>query len=145
MRLSDLEPWIQWAGIGQLGLCAGTLVLPRVLGWRTKLAVLPNLERQMFWVYAAYIWGTNLAFGLLSALAPAWLVDGSGLSTAVLGFIALYWGARVVLQFVYFDLESARPPGAHFRAAELVLDLLFIGLTALYGGACVLSLLATRS
>ena len=142
MDLVELRPWIRLAGVGQLCLCAGTLVLPRVLGWRTKLAVLPTLERQMFWVYAGYIWATNLAFGLVSALAPGWLLDGSGLASAVLGFIAVYWGARVVLQFAYFDLASARPPGALFRVAERALDLLFVGLTALYGGACVLSVLA---
>jgi hypothetical protein len=141
MDLVDLEPWIQLAGVAQLCLCAGTLALPRMLGWRAKLAVLPTLEQQMFWVYAGYIWGTNLGFGLVSALAPGWLVDGSGLASAVLGFIAAYWGARVVLQFVYFDLASARPPGAFFRVAERALDLLFVGLTALYGGACALSVL----
>lgn len=141
MDLEDLEPWLRLAGAGQLLLCIGTLALPHVLAWRAKLAVLPTLERQMFWVYAGYIWGTNLGFGLVSALAPGWLVDGSGLASAVLGFIAVYWGARVVLQFGYFDLASARPPGRIFRVAEHALDLLFVGLTALYGAACVLSVL----
>lgn len=141
MHLADLGPWIQLAGVGHIGLCLGTLALPRMLGWREKLLALPTLERQMFWVYAAYIWGTNLAFGLVSALAPAWLLDGSGLASAVLGFIAVYWGARVVLQFAYFDLASARPPGTLSRVAEGVLDVLFIWLTVLYGAACVLSVM----
>jgi hypothetical protein len=141
MHLADLAPWIQLAGVGQVGLCLGTLALPRMLGWGEKLAALPTLERQMFWVYAAYIWGTNLAFGLVSALAPEWLLDGSGLASAVLGFIAVYWGARVALQFAYFDLASARPPGAMFRLAERALDVLFIGLTGLYGTACALSVM----
>ncbi|MBK9387577.1 MAG: hypothetical protein IPN34_22410 [Planctomycetes bacterium] len=144
MKLSDLHLPMAFAGAAQLLLCLGTLALPRVLGWREKLALLPTLERQMFYVYAAYIWGTNLAFGLVSLAAPGWMLDGSGLASAVLGFIALYWGARVALQFLYFDLRSARPPGVHFVVAERALDLLFVGLTLLYGAACACSIAGLR-
>jgi hypothetical protein len=140
MTLSSLALWIALAGWGQLALCAGTLALPRILKWREKLAATPKLERQMFLVYAAYIWATNLAFGLLSALAPRLLLDGSPLAACVLGFIALYWGARVALQFGYFDLKSARPPGWFYVAAEQALNVLFVGLTLLYGAAFVLTL-----
>ncbi|MBL8896561.1 MAG: hypothetical protein JNM84_02985 [Planctomycetes bacterium] len=144
MALERFELWITAAGAAQLLLCLGTLALPRILRWREKLAVLPTLERQMFYVYAAYIWGTNLAFGLVSCFAAPWLLDGSGLASAVLGFIALYWGARVALQFLYFDLRSARPPGVIFVVAERALELLFVGLTLLYGTACACSIAGLR-
>ncbi len=128
-----LELGLVLAGFGQLALCAGTLALPRILDWRRKLAALPRLEGQVFRVYAGYIWGTNLAFGLVSALAPDWLLDGSPLATAVAAFICVYWTVRLLLQFAYLDLAAARPPGGVYRALEVVLDALFVALTVGYG------------
>jgi hypothetical protein len=97
------------------------------------------LTRQVFWTYAAYIWGTNLCFGLLSVGTPASLVDGSTLAAAVSGFIALYWGARVVIQFAYFD-RSAVPPGKLVLLAEIALVSLFVFFTVTYGWAAVVNL-----
>ena len=119
------------AGIGQIALIIGSLAIPRVLGWREDTAQLKPLTRQVFWTYAAYIWSINLAFGLLSACKPAWLLDGSGLARALSGAIALYWGARVGVQFFYFDRSSA-PPGFVFKLAEAALVALFIALTIIY-------------
>ena len=42
-----------------------------------RVALRPLL-RQVFWTYAAYIWFTNLCFGLVSALAPHWLLERCG-------------------------------------------------------------------
>lgn len=127
------------AGLGQLALIAASLAIPRVLHWREETAKLRPLMRQLFWTYAAYIWGTNLAFGLVSALAPAWLLDRSPLAGAVTAFIALYWGARVLIQFLYFDRQDA-PPGRLVRVAEAGLVSLFLYLTLVYGAATVFNL-----
>ena len=121
------------AGVGQLALAAGSLAIPKVLRWSDDVAKLRPLTRQVFWTYAAYIWTTNLAFGLLSALAPGWLLDGSPLAGAVAGFIAVYWGARVIIQFTYFDRSEA-PKGLQFVLAEVALVALFVALTVIYGG-----------
>ena len=51
---------------------------------------------------------------------------------AVCGFIATYWGARLVIQFAYFDHSDA-PKGRHFAVAEAALVGLFLLLTAAYG------------
>jgi hypothetical protein len=124
------------AGLGQLALAAASLAIPRVLGWRAETAKLRPLLRQVFWTYAAYIWGINLSFGLLSTLAPAWLLDRSPLAGAVAGFIAVYWGARVVVQFVYFDRTDA-PGGPGFRLAEGALVALFLYLTVVYAAVAL--------
>lgn len=68
--LVPLEPLVVMAGLGQFGLALGNLAIPRVLGWRGDVAKLRPLTRQVFWTYAAHIWATNVAFGLVSALAP---------------------------------------------------------------------------
>jgi hypothetical protein len=92
------------------------------------------LTRQVFWTYAAYIWATNLSFGLLSALAPCWLLDRSPLAAVVSGFIAVYWAARLVIQFAWFD-RGGLPSGWAVRLAEAALVGLFAFLTAVYGWA----------
>jgi len=120
------------AGVGQVLLALFSLAIPRVLGFEAETAKLRPLLRQMFWTYAGYILCTNLSFGLLSALAPGWLLDGSPLAAAVTGFITAYWGARVVLQFTYFDRSDA-PAGAHVRLAEAGLVALFLYLVLVYG------------
>jgi len=122
------------AGIGQLALAAASLAIPRVLGWREETARLSPLTRQVFWVYAAYIWSFHVSFGLLSLAAPGWLLDRSPLAAAVCGFIAVYWGARLVIQFAWFR-RSAPPGGARFQAAEIALVGLFLFLVTVYGAA----------
>jgi len=134
-----LESLVRLAGLGQLGLAAASTAIPSVLRWREGMAGLRPLLRQVFWVYAAYILGFHLAFGALSALAPGWLLDGSGLATALTGFIAAYWGVRLALQFLYLD-RSDVPRGALFRVAEAVLVALFVFLTAVYGAALAANL-----
>ena len=120
------------AGVGQLILVVASLAIPRVLRWPEDLARLRPLTRQVFWTYAGYIWATNLAFGLVSALAPGWLLDRSPLAGAVCGFIATYWGARVVIQFAYFERADA-PQGLRYTLGEAALVVLFVGLTLVYG------------
>jgi len=91
-------------------------------------------SRQVFWVYAGYVCATNLAFGLLSALAPAALLNGSFLAGAVAGFIASWWGARLVTQLVYFE-PAATAEGRRLHLVEAALLCLFAALTAVYGAA----------
>jgi hypothetical protein len=129
-----LEPLLLLAGAGQIALVFGSLAIPRQLGWREKLAATTPLIRQMFWVYAAYILATNLAFGLLSALAPAALLARTPLAAAVCAFICVYWVSRVIVQWSYFDLsELPRSPFNTF--ARFTLEGLFVALALVYGAA----------
>ena len=126
------------AGLGQLALVAASLAIPRVLRWGEDTAKLRPLTRQVFWTYAAYIWCTNLAFGLVS-LRPAWLLDCSPLAGCVTGFITAYWTGRVLVQFFYFD-RSGVPPGPHVRLAEVALVGLFFYLSVVYAAALLFNL-----
>jgi hypothetical protein len=135
----SLESVVRLAGLGQLALAAASTAIPFVLRWRAETAGLRTLIRQIFWVYAGYILGFHVAFGLLSLLAPGWLLDGSGLAAAVSGFIATYWSVRLVLQFTYLDRSDA-PQGPWFSAAEVALVSLFVFLSATYTVALVMNL-----
>jgi len=124
---------IMIAGVGQILLALASLAIPKVLDWRRETAKLEPLTRQVFWTYSGYIWGTNVCFGLLSSLAPAWLLDGSPLARAVCAYIALYWGARVIVQLGFFRKHT--PPGFLPRLAEWVLTIFFVALAVVYGSA----------
>lgn len=140
--MSALVPYLPalvfTAGVGQLALIVASLAIPRVLRWREDTAKLRPLTRQVFWTYAAYIWATNLAFGLVS-LRPDWLLDRSPLAGCVSGFITAYWAGRVLIQFFYFDRSDA-PPGLHVRLAEVALVALFVYLSLVYAAALLLDL-----
>jgi hypothetical protein len=124
------------AGAGQVGLVFASLMIPKVLHWKEEMAKLRPLTRQVYWTYAAYILTINLSFGLLSLLAPHWLMDKSPLAGAVTAFISAYWGARVIIQFTYYD-RSGAPPGAVFKLLEAALVLLFVYLSLVYGHVAV--------
>ena len=126
------ENLIYWCGLGQILLVIGSLGLPKFLSWSTELSSLTPATRQMFWVYSGYIWATNLSFGVISTLSPEWLTTPHPLSVVINSFICVYWGARVLIQFFYFD-RSIMPKGILFTLGEIGLNLLFIGFTLTYG------------
>jgi len=128
----DMEVLVRLAGIAQLALCVASVFLPRALHFRDGLRSAPPLMRHMFWTYAGYIFAINLAIGLLSTLSPRLLLDGSMLAALVASFIAVYWGARMIIQFISFGLDAAETGAPYYRFADAGLKLLFTGLTVVY-------------
>jgi len=135
-----LRNLVMIGGLGQLALILGSVAIPRVMRWKEELSALPSpLFRQMFWVYSIYIWATNLCFGLLSTLAPAWLLQKTPFAAAVSGFIALYWISRFFIQIFYFD-RSVVKTSFLFQWAEWALMGLFLFLAFTYSAATYFNL-----
>ena len=130
---------IKLAGLGQIVLVLASLAIPRCLEWNKGLADLRPLLRQMFWTYAIYITGIHLFAGLVSLIAPDELVNGSIISTAVCALMAVWWGARVMIQFFFFDRTDV-PETPFNKLAEAGLVSLFLYLTVVYGWAVVVNL-----
>jgi hypothetical protein len=128
---------VRLAGLGQIGLAAVSLAIPRILRWREGLAGLRPIHRQLFWTYAAYVFGTNVAMGALSALAPRLLTGGTPLARAVALFIAAYWGVRLGIQLLWLD-RTDLPRAAWARAAEVILVVLFASWTTIYAAAAAI-------
>lgn len=129
-----LQQLIYFAGLSQVVLVAGSLLIPKMLDWRTDLTKVRPLIKQMFWTYAAYILVINLCFGLLSIFVSYELINGSKLAMLVNAFIASYWISRVLIQFIYFDRKSF-PIGFWYKVAETILIALFISLSIVYSWA----------
>lgn len=119
------------AGAGQFALCAASPFIPVVLKWPAQLRALPKLLRQVFWTYAAYILVSHLVFAAVSVFAARALLDGSVMATVMSGFIATWWGARLVIHLIGFDTAEVPNEGWHL-VAKRALGLLFLGLTAVY-------------
>lgn len=132
----SLSTLITIAGWAQLTLCIAILPLPKILGWRQDIAQLRPITREIFWVYAAYIWTMICSFGLVSALATSWILDDAPLAAAVTVVIALFWSVRLVIQFAAFDRRDI-PTGAFYRVAEISLVSLFTFLAATYSWAAI--------
>lgn len=123
------------AGVGMFGIAAASAAVPRVLRWREDLAGLRSLNRQIFWTYSGYILGTNLCMASLATFAPGWLLAGTPLAAAVSGYVCVYWGARLVIQFAYYDRSEA-PRGPLYEMAHYAFSAIFAFLTLVFGACC---------
>ncbi len=133
--MPSLIQCLQLAGLIQLAIAVASLAIPRELGWREETRRLEPLTREVFWTYAAYIWATNVALGLVSVLAAEDLASGTTLARAITGYALLYWGARLAIQLVCFGKHA--PEGLRFKVAEGALTVAFLALTATYAWALV--------
>lgn len=121
-------------GLAHILLALGSFFIPKLLNWSTALRAVPVLIRQMFWTYAGYILAINIFFGLISIVCVDELLSESLLAKALLLLITLYWLARVIIQFTYFDKKDV-PRKGFFLLGEIVLNVLFILFTLCYGWA----------
>ncbi len=127
-----LELLVRAAGAGQLGILVASALVPRVLDWRTALAPLPPQLRRLFWVYGVFIVLTITGFGLLTIFHARALAEGEPLARGLAGFICVFWGARLMVQFFVFD---ARPflTNAWLRLGYHTLTAAFVALSLLFG------------
>ena len=86
------------AGILQLCVLIASSLVPLRLQWKTSLAGLPRLHRQLYWVYGGYVVMAIIANGLIALVNADELAAGSLLARCVCGYIAVFWGVRLSLQ-----------------------------------------------
>jgi hypothetical protein len=82
------------------------------------LRAVPLVVRQVFLVQNAYIMLVQVGFAVMCFLFAAELTSGRALGLAFSGFLAIFWGARVLLQLFYYDRE--------LRRANRFFDVLFM-------------------
>ena len=126
-----MELLLMLVGIAQLGLCFSTLFFPKLLNWKEALASLDLPYRQNFIVYAGYILGINMVWGVLSLFYYKDLLS-TPIGQALLLVIALYWTIRLLLQLLYFDM-SLFTQTFWMKLGEWGLNILFLTLSVSYG------------
>lgn len=132
MNLADV---LFWAGAAHYGILIASALVPFRLNWREELRPLSTLHRQMYWTYGGYVVLSIVAFALISTTNAAELAAGSGLARGFCGYVAIFWGIRVLLQGV-FDVKE-HLTAWWLRLGYHTLTALFVFFTLAYGWAAV--------
>jgi hypothetical protein len=134
--MSDRLAWAIFAiGFAQLAVLGASALVPIRLKWRTELATLPRLYRQLFWVYGGYVVLGIVSLGLVCITQSTALASGSPLARAVCLYGAVFWGVRLSLQAVF----DAKPFLSEWwlKAAYHTLTFVFAVFVAVYVWAVV--------
>ncbi|MGD1842853.1 MAG: hypothetical protein ACFB0B_18445 [Thermonemataceae bacterium] len=134
---------IQFCGLAHIVLGLGSLAIPKLLDWSNAFKHTPLLIKQIFWTYAGYILFINLFFGVVSLLLTEEMLSGTGLAVALTLLISIYWIARLIIQFVYFD-KSDLPEAFIYKFGEWALVILFVLFSVAYSYAFYLNLTIWR-
>jgi hypothetical protein len=126
----ELETAIWLIGIGQLGVLCASALVPLRLDWKHSLTTLPELHRQLYWVYGGYTVMSIIALGATCVACSREIADGGRLALALSVYGTTFWGVRLSLQAVL----DARP---HLTRWWLwlgyhALTLLFLAFTSVY-------------
>ncbi len=115
-------------------LIASALV-PFRLKWRDEFQSLSRLHRQMYWVYGGYVVLAIVSLGLISILNAHELASGSSLARGVCGYVAVFWGIRLSLQWV-LDVKEHLSTW-WLKLGYRLLTLLFAYFTVVYAWAAL--------
>jgi hypothetical protein len=123
-------------GLLHFGILVASALTPRALDWRGALASLPIMLRQLFWVYGAFIVLVIASFGILTLCFMQELAAGEALARGFCAFVAVFWLARLGVQFFVFD---ARPylTNWFYRLGYHALTVVFASLSGLYACAAL--------
>jgi hypothetical protein len=128
-----MKTLIHIAGLVHLVLVAANFAIPRKLDYAASAARMSPIVRQVFWVHAAYIVFVLAGFAALCFAFPADLAGGSVLGRSLSAFIAVFWGARVVVHLAVYDRSVRRAN----RAMDVVFLAMFGFLAAVFTLAAI--------
>ena len=134
--MKTLQLALLFGGIIHFGILVASALAPRALDWRNNLRSLPKLLRQMFWVYGGFVVLVIVCFGILTFVHLEAMAGGEPVARWVCGMIALFWAARLGVQWWVLD---ARPwlTSASYRIGYHLLTVAFVALTVIYGWAAL--------
>jgi hypothetical protein len=102
---TNLPLLLKIAGLLHLGLiCAGAL-MPRAVGLRGHIALLPPFVRSLFWVYYSFIGLCLVSFGTITFVFADSLASGSNFARALCVFFAAFWMIRLIAAKFIFDVS----------------------------------------
>ena len=131
-----MKTLILLGGLVHFGILIASALTPGVLEWRRHLAALPALLRQLFWVYGSFIVLVIISFGTISLAQPDALASGEPLARAMCAMIAIFWSARLAVQWFVFDATPFLTNAA-LKLGYHALTLAFIALALIYGCAAI--------
>lgn len=131
-----LENALYLAGGLHFAILSASALTPVVLDWRTVLKPLPPFLRSLFWVYGLFIVLMIISLGTLTLLHAPAMAQGAPVARSVAAVTAVFWGARLMVQFFIFD-ASAYLTNAWLKLGYHTLTFVFLFLTLTYAVAAV--------
>jgi hypothetical protein len=127
-----LETILRSVALAQLAIAILNLFLVRLLDWRSDVAKMPLLLREVFRVHLWFISITLLIFAVVTwRFAPDIANGAVEMCRWFAGGIGLFWATRAVLQVTYYSRSHWRgDPGR--TIAHIILLLLYGGFAATY-------------
>ena len=123
-------------GLLHFVILVASALTPRVLDWQANLAALHPFLRRLFWVYGSFIVLVIVSFGSLTLVYSDELASGASFPRAVCAVIAIFWLARLAVQFFVFDAKPFLSTTV-LRFGYHGLTLLFVALVFIYGCAAL--------
>ena len=130
-----VELQLRAVGVGLILLAILHAFFPRRFGWRSDLANLTLLNRQIFYVHTLFIAATVAFFGILSIISADMLGAGGPLLIALMAGFSLFWLLRLVIQLFVFDRSLWKGQRLN-TTIHIVFTILWTYLTSLYGWIC---------
>jgi hypothetical protein len=144
--MNDVTTWLNERSALELALYVGgglhfciliaSALTPFALDWKGMLAPLPNLLRQMFWVYGAFIVLTIVSFGTLTLMHAPAMAAGDAIGRSLCAVIAIFWGARLAVQCFVFDAKPYLTRWV-WKVGYHSLTVVFIALVGIFGWGAV--------
>jgi len=123
-------------GLLHFVILIASAMAPRVLDWRANLKALHPFLRRLFWVYGSFIVLVIVSFGTLTLFYAHELASAASFPRAVCAIIAIFWLARLAVQFFVFDATPFLTT-TFLRLGYHGLTLLFATLVFIYGCAAL--------
>ena len=136
--LLNVALWL--AALGHFCVLGASFQVPRRLGWAEDLPKMRSFNRKLMYVYAGFTVLTIVAFGTLTFLLHDEMLRGERAATALAVFIAVYWTARIGVDFLYYEHKDW-PEGRQFVIGHALLTGLFCALAITYWAVLILRLL----
>ena len=100
-----MDTLILIGGVLHLATLLGSAQVPKEMNFKEDLPKLNPLLRHWVLTAGGYIVLNIVAFGLVSIFFRSELTSGQPLARAICGFIAVFWGIRLVIQLFLFDAK----------------------------------------
>lgn len=130
----NLDMHLKIVGVLMFVIVGLNFVVWKRFGWRQEIKKLSLLTRQVFTVHCFFIMLMVAMFGVLSLVFTDALLEPTALAKLVLAGLAIFWGCRLIMQWLVYDWKLWRGDRLH-----TVLQFVFTGMwgyfTGVYGAA----------
>jgi len=133
--MTHIELHLRIVGVLMLVLVALNFYLPRYFNWRTELASLSLVNRQIMRVHAGFICVLLVMFAAIALFCTRDLLEPTRLARTLLAALAGFWFLRLLTQWFVYDRSLWRG-----RGFETIVHFVFTGVWVYFAGtfACAL-------